>query len=769
MYAGALGTSASTMRNSSGRALRRVPAIVILATIGQAGCASDPRADPAEQAAGAVRVTPAFESTPASRLTSSFNRIVLDDRVTRAHGLDVAADGRVYLIEREGAIKVWDPIDRVTRMVGFIPAHAVHTSGLLGIALDPDFLDNGEVYFYYSPHNDTENVLARYTIRDGRLIPESRQVILEVPLQRQVEGGHSAGSLAFGPDGSLFLAVGDNTSPRGHGFGPIDEREGREIYDAQRASGNTWDLRGKILRIVPQDDGSYRIPAGNLFPHGSRGRPEIYVMGARNPFRISVDPATGWLYWGDVGPDAGMDDPERGPAGQDEFNQAREAGNFGWPYFVGDNQAYRDYDFAGEESGGLFDATLPINDSPNNTGARVLPPARPAMIWYPYAATPRFPTLGTGGRAAMAGPVYRYDERAAGAGALPETFDGSLFAFEFMRNWIQEVRFDERGNLTSVQPFLEEMDFVRPMAMDVGPDGALYLIEWGTSYEGWNNDDARLVRIEYVGAGRGSGTTIDSAAAHAPIRRASVGERVAGELRFDWPLDGGIFDFDRPIPYSVASPGGGAPGRDVRARSLLGHDSHTHAGGIAQGSEGTIEISRDESHLYLEDHFGALEAWSGAPDGGDPQARVRLQPRRMEAEHAYAFVGATRRVLGSLRQRIDVRVLLRVGDGGHARYGPVNLKNIDAINLSIVPGSGGEIEVRIDDPAGPVVARVSIPAADQPSQPGTPEQPAKLFRAPITDPGGLHDLYLVFRGSGDLTLFEVDWLEFQGAGMMQAP
>jgi hypothetical protein len=141
----------------------------------------------------------------------------------------------------------------------------------------------------------------------------------------------------------------------------------------------------------------------------------------------------------------------------------------------------------------------------------------------------------------------------------------------------------------------------------------------------------------------------------------------------------------------------------------------------------------------------------------------------MEAEHAYAFVGATRRVLGSLRQRIDVRVLLRVGDGGHARYGPVNLKNIDAINLSIVPGTGGEIEVRIDDPAGPVVARVSIPAAEQPSQPGTPEQPAKLFRAPITDPGGLHDLYLVFRGSGDQTLFEVDWIEFQGAGMMQAP
>src|SRR5690606_29859698 len=223
-----------------------------------------------------------------------------------------------------------------------------------------------------------------------------------------------------------------------------------------------------------------------------------------------------------------------------------------------------------------FDPRFPINDSPNNTGARTLPPARPALIWYPYTPTPLFPTLGTGGRAAMAGPVYRYTPGAERSGGLPATFDGALFAFDFMRHWIQEVHVDEFGALQSVQPFLEEMEFVRPMAMDVGPDGALYLIEWGESYEGWNNDDARLVRIEYVGPGGGSGARIDSAGPTEPIRRAEVGRTRSAGLQFAWPLEGGIFDFDRPVPYVVTGGAGGAAPAEVRVRGLLGHDSHTH-------------------------------------------------------------------------------------------------------------------------------------------------------------------------------------------------
>lgn len=78
-------------------------------------------------------------------------------------------------------------------------------------------------------------------------------------------------------------------------------------------------------------------------------------MGHRNPFRISVYPKTGFLYWGDIGPDAGPPGEMWGPAGQDEVGQARKAGNYGGPYFVGDNKPCFQYDFATSQSGALYD------------------------------------------------------------------------------------------------------------------------------------------------------------------------------------------------------------------------------------------------------------------------------------------------------------------------------------------------------------------------------------------------------------------------------
>ena len=96
-----------------------------------------------------------------------------------------------------------------------------------------------------------------------------------------------------------YLSTGDDSNPfDSSGYTPIDERTNRNpVYDAQRTAGNTNDLRGKVLRIKVNADGSYSIPSGNLFPPGTaRTRPEIYAMGLRNPFRIGVDKATGVLY-----------------------------------------------------------------------------------------------------------------------------------------------------------------------------------------------------------------------------------------------------------------------------------------------------------------------------------------------------------------------------------------------------------------------------------------------------------------------------------------
>ena len=182
-----------------------------------------------------------------------------------------------------------------------------------------------------------------------------------------------------------------------------------DIYNmmGQEAAGNTNDLRGKILRIKINEDGSYSIPDGNLFPKGQeKTKPEIYVMGNSNPYRISVDKETGFLYWGEVGPDAAKDTVTRGPRGYDEVNQAKKAGYFGWPFFVGNNYAYRKFDYNTGESGEAYDPAHPVNNSRNNTGLKESASCNTAAGLLSLCLSEEFPQAGTGGRNAMAGPVY---------------------------------------------------------------------------------------------------------------------------------------------------------------------------------------------------------------------------------------------------------------------------------------------------------------------------------------------------------------------------
>ena len=142
-------------------------------------------------------------------------------------------------------------------------------------------------------------------------------------------------------------------------------------------------------------------------------------MGHRNPYRISIEPKKHWVFWGDVGPDAGEDSfGIRGSRGYDEMNVATAAGNFGWPLFIADNKPYHDYDYSNGQSGEAFDPLKPINDSKNNTGLQVLPPAQPPYIFYDYGSSTIHQSVESGGRNAMAGPTV-YSDMYAGDNAPP--------------------------------------------------------------------------------------------------------------------------------------------------------------------------------------------------------------------------------------------------------------------------------------------------------------------------------------------------------------
>ncbi|MDG2124010.1 MAG: PQQ-dependent sugar dehydrogenase [Verrucomicrobiales bacterium] len=390
---------------------------------------------------------------------------------------------------------MWDAGTKEVGVIGDLEVNQEQEGGLIGMVLDPGFAENGWLYLNYSVVDKLVDRVSRFAVKDGVLELASESVVIEIPVHRD-ECCHHAGSMEFGVDGSLFIATGDNTHPGGdsRGYAPIDEREGRMVYDAQKSSANTADLRGKVLRVMPKVEGGYEVPEGNLFPGGEGGRAEIYVMGCRNPWRISIDAETGYLYWGDVGPDAGADG-ERGPRGHDELNQARAAGNFGWPYFVGDNQAYADVDFATGKVGKKYDAKAPVNESPLNTGAKVLPAAQPAWIYYPYAGSEKFPALGGGGRTACAGPVFHYEERFEETGGFPEEFDRCLLWWDWQRPFVKWARLGEGSQLEGLEVFDVGMAFKRMVDADFDAGGVLYLLEYG---ETWGvNQDAKLVRVSY--------------------------------------------------------------------------------------------------------------------------------------------------------------------------------------------------------------------------------------------------------------------------------
>jgi cytochrome c len=419
-------------------------------------------------------------------------------------------DERVLFVERKGALKSFDLKTSQMKTIARIPVNTKYTSkegrvteaeeGLMGIAIDPGFDTNHWIYMYYADTAEAKHVLARWELRGDSLYGSTKKIVLEVPTQRET-CCHTGGGMVFDKDGNLFLTTGNNTGNPTAGTSGLDEREGRSSWDDQRTASNTNDLRGKILRIHPKDDGSYSIPDGNLFPKGTeKTRPEIYTMGHRNPWRISIDNETGYIYWGEVGPDASKDSII-GPRGYDEFNQARKPGFFGWPYFVGDNKAYSMFDYATDSVGEVFNAEHPVNKSPNNTGLTELPSPQKAFIWYPYSNSTEFPLVGSSGRSATGGPVFRAEDFTNGKRPFPGYFEGKWLIVEFMRGWIMSVTMDDDGNYKSMERFLPNENFSSAIDMKFSPDGDLYVLEYGSAWFR-GNENAQIVRIEYNGGNR---------------------------------------------------------------------------------------------------------------------------------------------------------------------------------------------------------------------------------------------------------------------------
>ncbi|MFY1704384.1 ThuA domain-containing protein [Micromonospora sp. WMMA1923] len=634
------------------------------------------------------------DSDCAASKTSSFEKVTLDSNTSNPMELDIAPDGRVFYIERDGRVQIVKPDTGNTVTALTLSVFTGNEDGLIGIRLDPDFATNGWVFLYYAPAGGgPRNYISRFTVTGDTIDPASEKIVLQVDTQRNT-CCHAGGSMVFDSAGNLYLATGDNTNPfESSAYTPIDERPGRQDYDAQRTSGNTNDLRGKVLRIHPEDDGTYTVPEGNLFPPGTeKTRPEIYAMGFRNPFRIGIDPATDVLYVGDYGPDAGSANPNRGPAGLVEWNIVDRPGNFGWPYCHGNNQAYNDYQFPSGPSGAKFDCAAPVNNSPNNTGLTDLPPAIAATVDYGYGGDPRFPEIGGGG-APMGGPVYRYDADNPSPTKWPAYFDSKAIFGEWNQSKMYTFQVAKDGkSLIDINQLLVGMTFIRPMDFEFGPDGALYLIEWGSGFGG-NNDNSGVYRIDYVAGDRApiASATADPTSGAAPltVTFSSAGSRDpdGGTLTYAWafgdgqtsteanpthtyaeagnytaqltvtnpagrtavanvpvtvgntaptvtiefPPDGGFFNWGDQVKYTikVTDPEDGEIDcAKVNLQVLLGHDEHAHPLDQLTGCTGTVQTQLADGHGAEANVFTVLEATY--TDAGGTGGSAPLTGRALE-------------------------------------------------------------------------------------------------------------------------------------------
>ncbi|MGC6466103.1 MAG: PQQ-dependent sugar dehydrogenase [Akkermansiaceae bacterium] len=418
----------------------------------------------------------------------------------------------VFIAELHGNIKVVDLESGVTRVAAHFEVDYRKKgpkwswdveSGVLGIAVDPEFETNQWVYVCYTrpggESKEHDHVVSRFRYENGLINKKSEQEIIKIPALRDQDRIHEAGSLAFDPDGNLLVSSGDN------------QVHTRYLYSA-RTSTDTSVLNGKILRIKPGKEGGYSIPSGNLFPQGTpKTRPEIYVMGCRNPFRITVDQKTGFLYWGENGPAdhycGNLKNVEKNllPLGFDEFNQAREAGFFGWPFFIGQNEPYPTYDFEEEKVIGAFDPEKPVNYLKENKGLGELPPARKPMIWYSHPPSPDFPSLGSGGASAIGGPVFYFDEE-QGKGGLPKAFDHHWFIADYARGWVKMVELDDNEKMVAIKPFPAKQRFQTPINLKFNEKGQLFVLQYGKG--GWDgNNGGSLLRISHEVDGGLAGPT----------------------------------------------------------------------------------------------------------------------------------------------------------------------------------------------------------------------------------------------------------------------
>jgi len=259
-------------------------------------------------------------SIKAQTYPTGFQQVLVANGISSPTVMAFAPDGRLFVAQQTGALRIIENGVLLATPAITLSVNSSGERGLLGIAFDPNFTSNNFIYLYYTLSSASNNRISRFTMNGNTVVGGSESVVLNLdPLSSATN--HNGGTIDFGPDGKLYVGIGENANGAN--------------------SQNLDTYHGKILRI--NSDGS--VPAGNPFTGGTAQRQRVWEYGMRNPYTLSIQPGTGRIFVNDVGQNT-----------WEEINDCTAGGlNYGWPTAEGfsSNPAFTNPVYAYAHGGGV--------------------------------------------------------------------------------------------------------------------------------------------------------------------------------------------------------------------------------------------------------------------------------------------------------------------------------------------------------------------------------------------------------------------------------
>lgn len=470
--------------------------------------------------------------------------LVIGDGLDGPSGFEIAPDGRIFVLERAGKIKVIKNGQLLPTPFADLPSEDTGDRGLIGIAFDPDFGDsNHYVYFYYTGH-DLLNHLVRFSAADD-VGADGPLELFRTSSPSQLL--HVGGSIRFGPDGKLYFAVGDN------GNGALAQ----ELDNPH----------GKILRI--NKDGS--IPADNPFAGQPGKLGAIWAYGFRNPWRFQFDSATNELYGGDVG-----------NFSWEEVNHIVKGGNYGWPIHegmctsgcAGYINPIHAYPHAGESAA--------VTGGPVYRSDMFPAEYRGDLFFGDYAkGFIKHADLDANGNITA---VHDFDDQAGSVVDMKVAPDGSLYYLTFYPGALYRVSYNTTSHVPVARAAANVTKGIEPLTVNFSsagsqdPDGDPLSYQW-TFGDGTTSTEASPTKT-YLDKGVYTvHLTVSAGGDQTPAQPLVIQVGLPPELTVSTPMEGQLYRAGETITYNAFArdaAGFDIDDGDIKTEVRLHHGTHFH-------------------------------------------------------------------------------------------------------------------------------------------------------------------------------------------------